>query len=188
MTPIMSLVHEIYPAKRHNTLLESHLTDHGVSLEEPEGFSSPHYNANLMGILMATDYHEYSDVLAGDVGADPRKVLDMKEGILQVIVATKKCCYTCEKLASLLGLKDRTPKWHEDVFRPWAPPVGVTQEVLTLLRKDLMDHFKRYLQLVVIEGDRESLRTREKGGSIAPFLVWDMLNELFEGNTGADKL
>ncbi|KAJ7043730.1 hypothetical protein C8F04DRAFT_1229212 [Mycena alexandri] len=189
MTPIMSLVHEIYPSKRQSSLLKSHLTSHGVCAEKPDGFSSPHYNASLMGILMATDYREYSDVSAGDVGADPRKVLDMKEGILQVIVAGKKCCYACEKLASLLGLKNQAPRWHEDVFRPWSPPVGITQEVLTLLRKDLMDHFKRYLQFVVIED--ESLRTREKGGSSAPFF-WNMietLNELSpESINGADEL
>ncbi|KAJ7180757.1 hypothetical protein C8R46DRAFT_1070505 [Mycena filopes] len=188
MTPIMSLVDEIYPSKRHSTLLKSHLAGFGVWSEKPDGLTSSHCNASLMGILMATDYHEYSDVVARNVSVDPQKVLGMKDGIVQVIINRKKCCYACEKLASLLSLRDQPPRWHEDVFRPWSPPVGITQEILMVLRQDLMDHFRRYLQFVVLQDDEAPT---EKG-NLSSFSVWNMiatLKELIpEGINGADKL
>jgi hypothetical protein len=78
MTSIMDLVNEIYTSKRLRTLIRSHLTDRGVLSHNPKAISS-HYNASLMGILMATDSHKYSDVFAEDLATDPRKIQEMKD-------------------------------------------------------------------------------------------------------------
>ncbi|KAJ7255497.1 hypothetical protein B0H12DRAFT_1113769 [Mycena haematopus] len=173
VTPIINLVNEIYPSRRHRTLIKSYLACRGVFSDDLEAYS-PHYNASLMGILMATDYHGCSGVFAEDVASDPRTIREMKDvkfvcsvcpsnltltggqGILQVISTGKKCCYACEKLASLLAVDPSSPTTDSTsisggvLFRPWSPPFGITPEVLSLLRNDLMDQLKYHLECKII--------------------------------------
>ncbi|KAJ6581625.1 hypothetical protein B0H19DRAFT_1116052 [Mycena capillaripes] len=146
-TPIMNLVNEIYSSRRLRTLIRRHLAERGIFSDDSKAISS-HYNASLLGLLMAADYCEYSDIFAKDVATDPGKIREIKDGILQVITTGKKCCYACEKLASLL-LKDSAPSF-DAVVCPWTPPLGITPEVLSLLRDDLMDQFKHHLEGVVL--------------------------------------
>ncbi|KAJ6515041.1 hypothetical protein C8R47DRAFT_1313420 [Mycena vitilis] len=153
ITPIMDLVNEIYTSRHLRTLLRSHLRQRGVFSENRTAVAvASHYNATLMGILMATEYHEYSYVFAEEEATDSRKIRELKDGILQVIGNGKQCCYVCEKLASLLAVNFKEPTSCSDglIFRPWSPPFGMTREVLTLLRDDLMDQLRRHLERVIL--------------------------------------
>ncbi|KAF8216619.1 hypothetical protein K438DRAFT_399089 [Mycena galopus ATCC 62051] len=187
VTPIMNLVNEIYHSKRHRTLIRSYLACRGVFSHDSKAFS-PHYDASLMGILMAADHHEYSDLFAEDVASDPRTIREMKDGILQVISTGKRCCYTCKKLASLLAIDASSPAdstiFCGGAFRPWSPPFGITEEVLTILRNDLMDLFKCHLECVIIQdktmgSKRPAKCTEYKPGQLAVSKIIKTLNEIF---------
>ncbi|KAJ6518904.1 hypothetical protein C8R45DRAFT_949685 [Mycena sanguinolenta] len=172
-TPVMNLVNEIYPSRYHRALTRSYLACRGVFSDDFRT-SSPHYKANLLGILMATDYHEYSDVSEAEVASDPRRIREMKDGILQVISTAKKCCYACEKLASLLGADPSSPTTDSTsicgdlLFRPWSPPFGITPEVLSLLRDDLMDQLKHHLECIILQDKiiASAHRAKEKEYSV----------------------
>ncbi|KAJ7446390.1 hypothetical protein B0H11DRAFT_1745848, partial [Mycena galericulata] len=70
------------------------------------------------------------------------------------IGVAKKCCYTCSKLASLLNTHApldpplRVPGSH-GIIHPWSPPFGIPDDILRLLRSDLMEHLQRHTESLV---------------------------------------
>ncbi|KAJ7130640.1 hypothetical protein C8R44DRAFT_775946 [Mycena epipterygia] len=155
VTPIMDLVDEIYPSKGDADtrvgLIKAHLTSLGIFSDKSET-NIPHHNAQLMGILMAMDDQ---DVLVEEVAADPRKICTMKERLLQSVSTAKECCSTCQKLAYFLDAASFPPPPCDAVVRAWSPPFGITEDMLKLLRTDLLDQFKRYLESVLREPSSE---------------------------------
>lgn len=95
-------------------------------------------------------------------------------------VTGKKCCYACDKLVSLftVNLTDSP----DGVFRPWSPPLGIRQEVLRLLRDDLMHQFKHHLDCVVLQDKIASTRhttEKENFDQLSFLRIVETINEYF---------
>ncbi|KAK7025200.1 hypothetical protein R3P38DRAFT_2953252 [Favolaschia claudopus] len=189
MTPIMDLAGEIYPSRHHQMLLQSHLACRGALSEssKPE-IRVPHYTASLVAFMMASESQEAKG-FSGSIVGDPRTVREIREGVSEVINARAKCCYTCEKLASLLAVDASSPTdstlcdpYAGVPFRPWTPPVGIPLEVLTLLREDLMSCFKAHLELAILE-DQIISSTKQ-----APMDEYDFVASHFSVSTMLDTM
>ncbi|RPD71382.1 hypothetical protein L226DRAFT_537955, partial [Lentinus tigrinus ALCF2SS1-7] len=100
--------------------------------------AAEHAEATIMGLAYANR--------DGTATTDPAaKSASTLQSIFQAnpvpVGVTKKCCFCCHKLASLLkehaGLDTVLPDTHSTIL-PWIPPAGIPSEVLVELRLALL--------------------------------------------------
>ncbi|CAK5283124.1 unnamed protein product [Mycena citricolor] len=178
-TAIMKLVHELYPASSSETmsLIDSYLLDFGVY--DMDAKFPAHHKANLLGVVMAADSPNIASLFDATTASDPRRLHALKDvgqlpsvdvlsdklkGLLQALGTSASCCYMCDKLASLLSIDPSAlaPSFYDAVHQPWSPPLGSTVQVLRLLRSDLMDQLRRYLDWVVLQESSNQRIEEEK--------------------------